>query len=79
MKQQHHQKSETVRLTIDLSIRQHKHLKMLAAEKGVSMRQYVIESVCKKVEQEASDAEFQKAKKKIFKENSEILKRLADK
>lgn len=85
MKQQHHQKKNTVRLTIDFPAEQHAYLKMLAAKRGVSMRQYVIESLCENVEkQEAkhidlSENKFKKALNKVVSENDDVLKRLADK
>lgn len=83
--QQHHQKEETVRLTIDFPVEQHAYLKMLAAKKGVSMRQYVIESLCENVEkQEAkhidlSENKFKKALNKVICENDDVLRRLANK
>lgn len=80
-----HQKEETVRLTIDFPAEQHAYLKMLAAKKGVSMRQYVIESLCEKVEkQEAkhinlSENKFKKTLRKVISENDDVLSRLANK
>lgn len=41
MKQQ--QKHETVRLTVDFPIDQHRYIKMMAAKEGISMRQFIIE------------------------------------
>jgi hypothetical protein len=85
MRQQHHQKEETVRLTIDFPAEQHAYLKMLAAKRGVSMRQYVIESLCENIEkQEAkhidlSENKFKKALNKVISENDDVLRRLADK
>lgn len=84
MKQQHQHKEHTVRLTIDFPAEQHAYLKMLAAKKGVSMRQYVIESLCENVEQEAkhidlSENKFKKAMTKVISENDDVLRRLADK
>ena len=85
MRQQHHQKEETVRLTIDFPAEQHVYLKMLAAKRGVSMRQYVIESLCENIEkQEAkhidlSENKFKKVLNKVISENDDVLKRLADK
>jgi uncharacterized protein (DUF1778 family) len=81
MKHQHHQKENTVRLTIDFPAEQHAYLKMLAAEKGISMRQYVIESLCQNVEQEAkhidlSENKFKKTLNKVIKENDDVLRRL---
>jgi hypothetical protein len=58
---------------------------MLSAKQGVSMRQYVTESLCKNVESEEkkhldlSENKFKKAKEKVFKEHHESLRRLADK
>lgn len=86
MKQQHHhQKEDTVRFTVDFPTEQHAYLKMLAAKKGVSMRQYVIESLCEKVEQkeakhiDLSENKFKKALKKVITENDDVLRRLAKK
>lgn len=85
MRQQHHQKEETVRLTIDFPAEQHAYLKMLAAKRGVSMRQYVIESLCENIEkQEAkhidlSENKFKKVLNKVISENDDVLRKLADK
>lgn len=84
MIQQHHQKENTVRLTIDFPAEQHAYLKMLAAKRGVSMRRYVIESLCENVEQEAkhinlSENKFKKALNKVIEENDDVLRRLASK
>lgn len=83
-KQQHHEKENTVRLTIDFPAEQHAYLKMLAAGKGISMRQYVIEALCGSVEKEAkhidlSENKFKKALSKVIKENDDVLRRLANK
>lgn len=61
------------------------YLKMLAAKRGVSMRQYVIESLCENIErQEAKDIDlsenkFKRALNKVISKNDDVLKRLADK
>lgn len=34
-----------VRLSVDMPIEQHFHLKMLAAKKGISMKQFILESL----------------------------------
>jgi hypothetical protein len=58
---------------------------MLAAKKGVSMRQYVIESLCENIEkQEAKhidlrENKFKKALNKVIGENEDVLRRLANK
>lgn len=81
MKQRH---AKTVRLTIDFPAEQHAYLKMLAAKKGISMRQYVIEALFKEVEAEEtrstdlSKKKFRKSLDKVIKENDDLLRRLAD-
>lgn len=57
---------------------------MLAAKKGISMRQYVVEALCGNVEQEAkhidlSENKFKKALSKVIDDNDDVLQRLADK
>ena len=80
---QHRQKEHTVRLTIDFPTEQHAYLKMLAAKKGMNMRQYVIESLCENIEKQEhidlNENKFKKISSKVIKENDAILKRLADK
>ncbi len=75
---------ETVRLTIDFSKEQHAYLKMLAAQKGISMRQYVIESLGVNIDKEKesldlSENKFKKALSKVIEENDDVLRRLASK
>lgn len=73
---------DTVRLTIDFPIEQHAYLKMLAAKKGISMRQYVIESLCENVDRQEidlSENKFKQALSKVIDENNDVLKRLANK
>ncbi len=36
-------KRDTIKLTIDVSIKQHAYITMLAAEKGVSLDEFIIE------------------------------------
>lgn len=84
MTQQQHHHPETVRLTVDFPAEQHAYLKMLAAKKGMSMRQYVIESLCKNVDQEAksidlSENKFKSLLGKVLEEYDDVLRRLADK
>lgn len=83
--QQHRRASKTVRLTIDFPAEQHAYLKMVAARKGISMREYVIESLSKNAELEEakhtnlSDNKFKKLLKKTADEHDDVLKRLSDK
>lgn len=55
MTQKH--KHETVRLTVDFPVEQHIYIKMLAAKKGISMRQFIIEHL--------PSPELKKTKKKM--------------
>lgn len=83
--QKHRQQEKTVRLTIDFPAEQHAYLKMLAAKKGISMREYVIESLSKNTELEEikranlSENKFKKILKSVVDENDDVLRRLADK
>ena len=85
MKHQRHRQGKTVRLTIDFPAEQHAYLKMIAAKKGISMREYVIESLSKSVEieevkhTELSENKFKKILKKVADENDDVLRRLSDK
>ena len=85
MKQHRHRHEKTVRLTIDFPAEQHAYLKMIAAKKGISMREYVIESLSKNAEIEEvkhmdlNENKFKKILKTVADENDDVLKRLADK
>lgn len=80
----HKNPSDNVRFTLDIPREQHAYLKMLAAKKSISMKEYVLESLSKTVEKEAEkidmrENKFKKALKKVIYENEDVLKRLADK
>lgn len=84
MRRQKHKHPDTVRLTIDFPAEQHAYLKMLAAQNGVSMKQYVLESLSSNVEMQKGQGTIGKNKFKsllneIIKEDDEVLRRLADK
>ncbi len=85
MRQQHHKKENTVRLTIDFPAEQHAYLKMLAAKKGVSMRQYVLESLCETFEKQEArymnlgENKFRRVLNAVISEDDDLLRRLADK
>ncbi len=72
--------SKKVRLTIDLDADQHAMLKMAAARRGISMRQYVIENLANVskdtvfVDNETFEKEFHKSMRK----HAKILKDLSD-
>lgn len=83
-KQSH--KDETIRFTVDLPVKQHKYLKMLAAKEGVSLREYVIGHLpsletnkAKKKHKNASDEEFDALLKDFLKDKAPMLKRLSKK
>lgn len=85
MKHQRPRHSKTVRLTIDFPAEQHAYLKMVAAKKGISMREYVIESLSKNEEikemkhADLNENKFKKILKEVADENDDVLRRLADK
>lgn len=85
MREHRHRQAATVRLTIDFPAEQHAYLKMLAAKKGISMRQYVIEALSKNVDSEGvkntdlSKNKFKKLLNQTIEEHDDVLKRLADK
>lgn len=81
---EHHQHQEIVRFTLDIPAEQHAYLKMLAAQKGISMREYVLESLSKNVESESENIDlrqnkFKKILNDVIEENDDVLRRLADK
>ncbi len=79
MKQTRHM----IRLSLDISADQHMHLKMLATQKGISMREYILEALAFKEEaEEAEDIEmdnatFRKGLKRIRKEHHQLAKNLS--
>lgn len=74
---------EMTRLSIDIPVDQHIHLKMLASKKGMSMREYILESLAyresveEKIDTEMDDATFRKGLKRLRKERSRLAKNLS--
>lgn len=73
---------EMVRLSLDLSLQQHAHLKMQAAKKGLSMREYILEALAYSEERGEKEGEidpesFSKALKKLRKEKYNLAKNLS--
>jgi len=72
-----------VRLSLDVPLEQHIHLKMLATKKGMSMREYILEALAfKEADEEEKDTEmdmttFRKGLKRILKERSQLAKKLS--
>jgi hypothetical protein len=73
-----------IRLSVDMPPEQHIHLKMLATQKGISMREYILEALAFK---EAAEEEkyiemdkttFKKGLKRIRKERSQLAKNLSN-
>lgn len=74
MARKHHRQSETVRLTIDIPKRQHTYIKALAADKGVSLRQFVIAYLPDVPDKE----KFNKIVEEFLVEHDHALRKLAD-
>lgn len=72
-----------IRLSLDIPAEQHVHLKVLAARKGLSMREYIMEALAfKEAAEEENDIEmdnatFRKGLKRIRKERSQLAKNLS--
>lgn len=79
MKQEH-----KIRLSLDISAEQHIHLKMLATKRGMSMREYVLESLAfressegEQPDDELDNTTFRKGLQKLRKERYQLAKRLS--
>lgn len=80
MKQTHHM----IRLSLDIPVEQHIHLKMLATQKGISMREYILEALAYKEANEEvkeivemDNTTFRRGLKRISKERFELAKNLS--
>ena len=77
------QARDMVRLSVDIPIDQHVHLKMLATKKGMSMREYILEALAfKEAAEEEEDIEmdaatFRKGLKRIRRERYQLAKNLS--
>lgn len=79
MKQQH-----KVRLSLDIPADQHIHLKMLATKRGISMREYILESLAiresaeeKQPDVDLDNATFRMGLQKLRKERYQLAKKLS--
>lgn len=76
---------DMIRLSLDIPVKQHIHLKMVATKKGVSMREYILEALAirEAVEKEDSvdmdNASFRKGLERIRKERYQLAKNLSKK
>ena len=74
---------DTIRLSLDIPVEQHVHLKMMATKKGMSMREYILEALAfKEAVEEEEDIEmdntsFRKGLKRIRKERYQLAKNLS--
>ena len=75
--------ARTARLSLDIPLDWHMHLKMLAARKGISMREYILEALAfkeaseEKESVELDDKTFRKGLARVKKEHSQLAKNLA--
>jgi len=73
---------KTVRTSVDFPDYMHVYLKMYCAKKGLSIRQYIIDTVMKSMEEESEDLvddeTFKKAADKLMKEKKSLWKRLSN-
>lgn len=72
---------KTKRVSIDFPSEGHVFLKMYCAKKGISIRQYIVDTVLKSMQSESDEIDddtFKKAADKLMKEKSVLWKRLAD-
>ncbi len=81
MQYRKHSRANTIRLTINISKEQYEYLKILAAQKKISINQYVIEylkdNICENaVPRIAEKTEFKSLLKEIIDEDDDILRRL---
>jgi hypothetical protein len=72
--------SRTTRVTVDFPIEEHRKLKAIAALKGMSLQQFIRGYVMDGVDHHyVQDEIFNSLFESTYKENEDVLKRLADK
>jgi hypothetical protein len=75
--------TQMARLSLDIPIEWHMHLKMLAAKKGISMREYILDALAlkeaseEKAAVEMDDKTFRKGLARVRKAHSQLAKNLA--
>lgn len=73
---------EVRRFTVDLPIDQHLCVKMIAAQEGLTMKEFIIESLNEKIQSHKAlerENKFEKAMNKVLTDHDAMFKRLADK
>lgn len=71
-----------VRMTVDFPAALHTYIKMAAAQEGISMRSYIINSLVHQMEDDNIDLDtksFRKELLKMSKEDADLMKDLSDK
>lgn len=72
---------QTARLSVDLPLEQHTHLKMQAAKRGLTMREYILTALAHEEEHdednEISPESFKKGLEKLRKEKYQLAKNLS--
>lgn len=76
------QSKDFIRLSLDITPEEHIHLKMRAAQKGITMREYILEALAYKEESEEKfkdmdDKTFRKGLKRVLKERAQLIKNLS--
>lgn len=78
-----HSQHKNVRFSLDIPAEQHVHLKMLAAKRGLSMREYILEALAineavgEKENTTVDTATFRKGLNKIRHEKYQLAKNLS--
>lgn len=72
------------RLSLDIPLDWHMHLKMLAARRGISMREYILEALAfkeaseEKESVEMDDKTFRKGLARVRKKHAQLAKNLSN-
>lgn len=72
---------KNTRISVDFPYEGHIFLKMLCAKKGISIRQYIIDTVMESMREESDEVDddaFKKAADKLLTSKNSLWKRLAD-
>ena len=77
-----HARQQTARLSIDLPVEQHAYLKMIAAQRGLSMKDYILTALVHEEErapeeEDISPQSFKKGLAKLRKEKHQLARNLS--
>lgn len=74
-------KRSTARLSVDLPLEQHMHLKVQAAKRGLTMREYILTALMHEEERDTTDEispeSFKKGLDKLRKEKYQLARNLS--